>query len=132
MRLLVDSTVWVDYLRGTESAAATRLHAAITGNAILLGDFILAEVLRGVATERMARLVAAGLSGFDVVELGGREMAIQAAQNYRLLRGKGITVRGTIDLFIGTWCIVHAVPLLHADRDFEGMEKWLGLNRWEG
>ena len=132
MRLLVDSTVWVDYLRGKGSRAAQQLDAAVSAHTILVGDLVLAEVLRGVADESLARLVTAGLDRFDVVELGGRDMAIKAAENYRLLRGKGFTVRGTVDLFIGTWCLVHDVPLLHADRDFEGMEKWLGLRRWKG
>ena len=72
---------------------------------------------------------AAALGDHDVL-LGGRALAVAAARNYRLLRAKGITVRGTIDLPIATWCIAHAVPLLHADRDFTGMEKWLRLPRW--
>lgn len=132
MRLLVDSTVWVDFLRGKLSRQAVDLQHAIQEHQVLLGDLILAEVMRGVVNERVARLVLASLDAFDVVELGGKELAVKAAENYRILRGKGMTVRGTVDLFIGTWCIHHDVPLLHADRDFAGMEKHLGLRRWEG
>jgi predicted nucleic acid-binding protein len=67
---------------------------------------------------------------FDIVTLGGVDVAIAAAQNYRFLRSKAITIRGTIDLIIATWCIKNHVPLLHSDRDFHEMEKWLGLKSW--
>jgi len=111
---------------------ANQLEAAISGHTVFIGDLILTEVLRGVANEKLARLVETTLERFNVVRLGGREIAVKAAENYRLLRGKGVTVRGTVDLIIGTWCIAHAIPLLHSDRDFEGMERWLGLKRWQG
>lgn len=50
--------------------------------------------------------------------LVGEAIARQSARYYRRLRKQGITVRKTIDCLIATWCILHRVPLLHADRDF--------------
>lgn len=132
MRILADSTVWVDYLRGTKSAGAMALGKAIGEHSVIVGDLVLAEVLRGVVDENMARLVKTNLDRFEFADLCGRDIALQAAANYRILRSKGTTIRGTVDLLIGTWCIENAVPLIHADRDFEGMEKFLGLRRWMG
>lgn len=130
MKLLVDSSVWVDYLRGSRNRGSRLLDRAIGNDGILVGDLILAEVLRGLPDEKMAKLVLASLERFDIVTLGGRDIAVLAADNYRTLRAKGVTVRGTIDLVVGTWCIVHDIHLLHQDRDYDGMEKWLGLRRW--
>ena len=60
-------------------------------------------------------------------QMGGYEIAIESAENYRKLRKKGITVRKTIDVIIGTFCINNNIPLLHDDKDFEPMVKYLGL-----
>ena len=62
-----------------------------------------------------------------VVELGGQEIAVQAAKNFRALRRLGVTVRKTIDTVIATRCIEDRYDLLHADRDFDPFAKHLGL-----
>ena len=64
---------------------------------------------------------------FEIVPLCDRELAIKAAANYRLLRARGITIRNSVDLIIGTFCIERGHALLHSDRDFEPMERFLGL-----
>jgi predicted nucleic acid-binding protein len=61
------------------------------------------------------------------MEMLGRELAIKSAQNYRLLRKKGVTVRKTVDVMIGTFCIHYSISLLHDDQDFEPLMKHLGL-----
>ena len=130
MRLLADSSVWVDYFRGTSSPGAAALDQAIGTCEVIIGDLILAEIMRGVTDEKTAARVLQSLRAFEIVELCGTEIALTAAKHYRLLRAKGVTIRGTIDLVIGAWCITHATPLLHADRDFDAMEHWLGLECW--
>jgi predicted nucleic acid-binding protein len=72
------------------------------------------------------------LDPLDLVTLGGREVALAAADGYRLLRRRGITVRKTIDMIIAAWCIRNNVPLLHSDRDFDVIERELGLVVWPG
>jgi predicted nucleic acid-binding protein len=62
-----------------------------------------------------------------IVELGGKEIAIQAAKNFRALRRRGVTVRKTIDTVIATRCIEGGYDLLHNDRDFDAFAKHLGL-----
>lgn len=128
--ILADSSVWVDYLRGAATENTAALDIAIGNGRLVLGDLIVTEVLRGVTDERIAALVWSRLRMFDIMPLCGPEVAVRAAESYRILRVKGETIRGTLDLIIGTWCIMNAVPLIHADRDFEKMERWLGLVRF--
>ena len=94
---------------------------------ILVGDLILCEVLQGVRSEAEARRVESGFQRYATVSLVDPELAIKAAANYRLLRRRGITIRKTIDLIVGTFCIERGHVLLHDDRDFEPMERFLGL-----
>ena len=88
---------------------------------------MLCEVLQGLGSDREARQVEGLLRRFQIVSMVGEAIAVAAARNYRLLRVQGITVRKTIDLLIGTWCIEHGWPLLHDDRDFRPMVQQLGL-----
>ena len=94
---------------------------------MLVGDLIICEVLQGLRTDAEARLVEDALREFEVVPLVDAELAAKAAANYRFLRRRGITIRKTIDLLIGTYCIERGHALLHSDRDFAPMESFLGL-----
>jgi len=93
----------------------------------LTGDLILAEVLQGFRHEKDYRTAQHLFEALEMRHLGGREIAIQAAQNFRTLRARGITPRKTIDMIIGTYCIAHGLALLHSDRDFSVLESELGL-----
>ena len=88
---------------------------------------MLCEVLQGLTTERAARDVEALLRRFAIVTMAGEVIAIAAARNFRYLRQRGVTIRKTIDLLIGTWCIENRRPLLHNDADFRPMVRYLGL-----
>ncbi len=125
--IVVDSSVWIDFLNGREAPHVTRLRAILGTEEIIVGDLMLCEVLQGLKDERAARSVEALLRRFDIVPMGGDEIAVSAARNFRALRQKGITVRTTIDLLIGTWCIENRTALLHNDNDFRPMARHLGL-----
>ena len=88
---------------------------------------ILCEVLQGLRSEAEARLIETGFRRFEIVALADPALAVTAAANYRFLRARGITVRKLADLLIGTFCIERGHSLLHSDRDFEPMERLLGL-----
>jgi hypothetical protein len=94
---------------------------------LAIGDLILTEVLQGITDEREFEQVRRSLTTLTVVELGGKEIAIQAARNFRALRAKGITVRKTIDNIIATRCIHNNYELLYSDRDFDPFVRHLGL-----
>jgi predicted nucleic acid-binding protein len=103
------------------------LRSLISQEELLVGDLILCEVLQGLRTDAEAKLVEEALREFEVVSLVDPELAVKAAANYRFLCGRGFTVRRTIDLIIGTFCIERRHFLLHCDRDFAPMARFLGL-----
>ncbi|MGL4487815.1 MAG: type II toxin-antitoxin system VapC family toxin [Rhizobiaceae bacterium] len=125
--LVVDTSVWIDYFRGTESTQAALLDREISQTRIIVPDLVLAEILRGLPNETIARQIEQQLQAFHSVTIGGAEIAIKTAANYRRLRSLGMTVRGTIDLLIATWCVENEIPLLHSDRDFTTMQQHMGL-----
>jgi predicted nucleic acid-binding protein len=125
--ILVDSSAWIDFLNGRNAPHVRTLRASLGTDEIAVGDLMLCEVLQGLETERAARQVEALLRRFEIVPMAGDAIAVAAARNFRSLRRRGVTIRKTIDLFIGTWCIEHSVPLLHNDRDFTPMARHLGL-----
>jgi hypothetical protein len=92
-----------------------------------MGDLIMCEILRGAPSDRDAIKIEALLRASEVVGMVDDDLAVDAARNYRALRARGITIRKTIDLLIGTFCISEGLPLLHRDRDFDAMEQHLGL-----
>jgi predicted nucleic acid-binding protein len=125
--VIVDTTVWVDYLRGTENPEASWLARQLRKQSLGLTDLILCEVLQGIRDQRTLSEVRDDLLQFHVFQAGGTELAIAAAQNYQILRARGHTVRKTIDCLIATFCLEADHELLHRDRDFDVFEKELGL-----
>ena len=125
--ILVDSSVWVDYFNGATSPQTDQLDRLLGREPVLVGDLILTEVLQGFNDDRDFLTARRLLTSLTVVEIGGPEIAIASAENYRSLRKRGITVRKTIDTIIATRCIESGYDLLHSDRDFEPFAKHLGL-----
>ncbi len=125
--VLVDSSVWINYFNGQNTWQAEILDQMLSQTPVFTGDLILTEVLQGFKKENEYKKAKDVMSTLSFQQLGGYEIAIRSAENYRELRKKGITVRKTIDVIIGTFCINENIPLLHDDRDFEPMEKYLGL-----
>jgi predicted nucleic acid-binding protein len=125
--IVVDSSVWIDFLNGRNAAHVLKLRSVFGTDEVLVGDLMLCEVLQGLDSEKSARQVEALLRRFQIVPMAGDAIAVLAAKNFRSLRRLGITVSKTIDLLIGTWCIENRVALLHNDRDFVPMGRHLGL-----
>ena len=125
--ILVDSSVWIDYFKGVVTAQTERLDELLGHEPLAVGDLMLTEVLQGFARERDFNEAKKLLTSLLVVELGGQEVAIQAARNFRALRNLGVTVRKTIDTIIATRCIASGYDLLHNDRDFKPFVIHLGL-----
>jgi len=119
--------VWIDYFRGTITAQTEKLDSLLGSEPLATGDLILTEVLQGFTRESEFREARTLLISLTVVELGGQEVAIQAARNFRALRALGLTVRKTIDCLIATRCIEDGYDLLHSDRNFDPFVKYLGL-----
>ena len=127
--VLVDSSMWIDHLRGTLTPQVKWLRARLVdGEAeILLADLVLYEVLRGVPTDAQARKVSSALAAFPLLCLTGADMAILAATHYRKLRQLGVTISKLTVSFIASFCIREGLSLLHSDADFDAYEQHLQL-----
>jgi len=125
--VIVDTTVWIDYLAGKTNAQTTWLEIHADRQRLGLTDLILCEILQGIRTEADVKKVRHELSRFAIFSTGGEDLAVASAQNYRTLRRRGITVRTTIDCLIATFCLREGHPLLHHDSDFNPFETHLGL-----
>ena len=125
--VIVDTTVWVDYLNGVETPETSWLEDEATRQRLGLLDLMVCEVLQGLSTDDEAVRMLRYLRRFEIFETGGVELAAAAALNYRRLRARGRTVRKTIDCLIATFCLMHGHALLHHDRDFDAFEHMLHL-----
>lgn len=125
--ILVDSSVWIDFFRGATTPQTERLDALLGSEPLAVGDLILTEVLQGFSSEKDFNQARRLLTALEVITLGGADMALQAARNYRTLRAQGVTIRKTIDTIIATRCIEDDLALLYSDRDFDPFVEHLGL-----
>jgi predicted nucleic acid-binding protein len=126
--VIVDTTVWIDYLQGAQNAETDWLNTEFVRQRLGLTNIILCEVLQGVRDDVIAKRVETSLTKCEIFDMGGVVLAREAARNYRTLRGHGHPVRKTIDCLIATFCLRGQHSLLHRDRDFEPFEKLLGLS----
>jgi predicted nucleic acid-binding protein len=125
--ILVDSSVWIDYFNGNRTWQTDLLDESLSYRPIIIGDIILTEVLQGFKSDKDFKAAKSHLDALPFMQIGGYEVALKSAQNYRSLRKKGVTVRKTIDVIIATFCIIEGLTLLHDDRDFDPMVSHLSL-----
>ena len=125
--IVVDSSVWIDYFRGRATPQVETLDALLGVEPVATGDLMLTEVLQGFAGDRDFNQARKLLTSLVIVDLAGPSIAVKAAENFRALRGLGISVRKTIDTVIATHCIENRLPLLYSDRDFDPFVEHLGL-----
>lgn len=129
--IVVDSSVWIDYFNGTATPETDRLDALLQSEPLAIGDLILTEVLQGFRREEDAELVKDRLLALTVFEMLGTSRAVAAASRYRQLRRRGVTIRKTADVVIGSFCIDEGHQLLASDRDFDAFRDHLGLEKVE-
>lgn len=125
--ILVDSSVWIDYFNGSSTWQTDLLDNYLSSVPVVIGDLILTEVLQGFGSDRDYETAKIFLSALPFRRMGGYNVAIQSAQNYRSLRKAGVTVRKTIDVIIATFCIMEGLTLLHDDRDFNSLASHFSL-----
>ncbi len=125
--ILVDTSIWIDYLNGKENSLTNILDKALIDGLVSIGDLILLEILQGIKTEREYNKTKTALALLEQYEMFGNNMVEKCAENFRFLRKKGITIRKTNDVIIATFCIENNLPLLFRDRDFIPFVDHLGL-----
>ena len=124
--IVVDSSVWIDYFNGRATPAVALLER-LARSPLVIGDLIMAEVLQGFRTEADFHRAERVFAALEFRAMVGKEVAIAAARNHRVLRQRGVTVRKTIDTIIATFCVMRGHHLLHSDRDFDPFERHIGL-----
>jgi predicted nucleic acid-binding protein len=126
--IVVDTSAWIDYFRGIIVPHTEILDAELQKNMIITGDLIIVELLQGFKTKRAYERAKKLIERLEYRDLAGRAIALKSAENFRLLRSKGVTVRKTIEVIIATFCVENGFQIIHNDRDFDPMEKYLGLS----
>jgi len=119
--IVVDSSVWIDYFNGIITPQTDKLDDLLSQQWIVTGDLILTEVLQGFRQDKDYQIALRLLQSLHFYNMLGKPIALKTAENYRNLRKQGITVRKTIDVMIGTFCIENQFPLLYSDKDFDKM-----------
>jgi predicted nucleic acid-binding protein len=125
--ILVDTSVWIDYFNGLESQETNLLDIALINDEVAIGDLILLEILQGFRSDKDYETAKGHLMALHQFSMLSPDIAIKAAENYRILRKSGITIRKTADVIIATFCINNRIPLLFSDRDFIPFTKRLKL-----
>ncbi|MEE9355164.1 MAG: PIN domain nuclease [Methylococcaceae bacterium] len=125
--ILVDTSIWVDYFNGKGSKYTNALDAALVEGTVVIGDFILLEILQGFRSDKDFKRATTALDTLEQFEMFGHSMVMKCATRYRKLRKNGITIRRTTDVIIATFCIDNKIPLLFQDRDFIPFVEKLGL-----
>ncbi len=125
--LMVDSSVWIDFFNGFETREVICLDNILGVYPVVIGDIILTEILQGFRQDSDYKTAKQILCNLPILQLSNANLALKSANNYRILRKKGITVRKTIDTIIATYCIENKIELLFSDKDFYPFVKFLNL-----
>jgi predicted nucleic acid-binding protein len=130
--ILVDSSVWIDYFRGVTNGLTEQLDKWLDNadDEVGVADLVVFEVMRGFSRPTEKDRAQDLLLKLHVVEIGGLDNALLAAEHYRELRERGYTIRSPIDVLLASYCITHKHLLLHRDADFDVLETLRGLKVW--
>ena len=126
--VIVDTSAWIEYLNGSRSRVVTKVDKCLEQDLVAIGDLIYCEIMQGIRSPRDRSQVSSLLLSLPQFDMVGFDIAEKSAANYRLLRSKGVTVRKTIDVLIGTFCAEHGLQIVHHDSDFDLMAKHIGLD----
>jgi len=130
-QLIFDTSVWIDFLRGRNTPQVSLLDNYIGNNhPVVLTPTILQETLQGIREDDQYSHIKELLNYFTMLQLPPVQAAIGAAELYRSLRKKGVTIRKSNDCMIAYYAIVAAIPLVHTDQDFELISRHSGLRLW--
>jgi len=129
--VIIDTSAWIEFFHDGELSVVERVDSCLEQELVGMGDLVYCEVMQGIRSARERREIDTLFLSLPRYEMVGFEMAERAAKNYRTLRARGVTVRKTIDVLIGTFCAEHDFALINHDRDFDLMAKHIGLTIWQ-
>jgi predicted nucleic acid-binding protein len=118
LRILVDTSVWIDFFRGASSRESLLFKECLQRReAIFITGVIAQEVLQGVRDDAQHQSILNYLLFFPKIEDDFADY-LEAASIYRSLRKRGRTIRSPVDCLIAALAIKQKVALLHKDSDF--------------
>jgi predicted nucleic acid-binding protein len=126
--IIVDTSVWIQYLNGDENPWVEKLDELLGTEIITIADLIYMEILQGISNKDQFNKTKRILDRLDRINLGGFDLTLKAAINYNQIRVRGFTIRKSIDVLIGTYCHENGCRLLHNDKDFVYFSKCFKLN----
>ena len=130
-KLIVDSSVWIDFFNIKACFQIEHLRRLLVkseaNSPIIIVPVILQEVLQGIEDDKFYKLVKENMHGLDYLDYEPYEFSIKAADLYRTLRRKGVTIRKANDCLIASICIQNNIPLFHNDKDFDNIAKHTSL-----
>ena len=125
--VIIDTSAWIEYLKDGIPLVVKKVDQCLEQNLVGIGDLVYCEIMQGIRSPRERSKVSSLLLSLPQFNMVGFSIAEKSAANYRLLRSKGVTVRKTIDVLIGTFCAVQGFQIVHYDSDFDLMAKHIGL-----
>jgi predicted nucleic acid-binding protein len=125
--VVVDTSAWIEYFNDGEESVVSKVDRSLDQDLVGIGDLVYCEVMQGIRSAARRRQVSELLLALPRYDMVGFQIAEKAAANHRLLRARGLTVRKTIDILIGTFCAENDLQLTHYDRDFDLMAPHIGL-----
>jgi predicted nucleic acid-binding protein len=129
--IVVDTSVWIDFLNGSQSAQSIEMHRLIRENErVLLTGHVMVEILQGYSSKAEADQIGAFLLEFPFLDPDNPIDYVAAADLYRTARTSGITLRSTVDVLIAIPCIRVGAWLFHNDRDFDNLATVSDLKIW--
>ena len=130
-RFIVDSSVWIDFFNKKGSKNIEKvielMYASTLENSIIILPVILQEILQGIRDDKQYELVSVIIHGFKFIDFDPYKYAVKAADLFRALQKKGITIRKANDCLIAAFCIDLNILLIHNDRDFDNIAKHTSL-----
>lgn len=125
--VIIDTSAWIEYLKDGIPLVVKKVDQCLEQDLVGIGDLVYCEIMQGIRSPRERSKVSSLLLSLPQFNMVGFSIAEKSAANYRLLRSKGVTVRKTIDVLIGTFCAEQGFQIVHYDSDFDLMAKHIGL-----
>jgi len=122
--IVVDTTVWIDFLEARGTAFDRHLTELVENDApIALVDIVYCEILQGIRDDDTYHRTRVNLLAHPILRARGLETFESAANLYRAARRRGLTIRRSVDCLIAATCLETGAEIYHNDRDFDALAR---------
>lgn len=125
---VIDTSIWIDYFKALDDENAKIVNHLIDANEVIVLPVILQETLQGIKEDKIFEFTREWMLAYKYLTIDYVVAVLKAAELYRFLRHKGITIRKPNDCLIAAICIENKIPLFHKDKDFDNIAKYTSLN----